>query len=213
MNLWCNKTWKESGYFALVSFVTHYTGQEKMQKQSTNASLLYMEKEKKATHHVHHCHEASPGSTGCQLGRMSCEGTTVPALPRGKDLLYGAVWEKQGMNRETVMRKTCLWWCNRWSDLNIGWEGRGRRTTLQDRKTEVHWSLQTILLTHFPLVHPRHPHLCGGHLPVVQPMSWAVQLHWGALKKQVCCHNGDIQYQWSCLVSCCFFIDVHVVNI
>lgn len=29
---------------------------------------------------------------------------------------------------------------------------------------------------------------------MVQPMSWAVQLHWGTLKKDAFDHNGDIQY-------------------
>ena len=48
-------------------------------------------KKKWATHHVQqHFHEAFPELTCCQLGRMCCEGTTVPALPWGKDLLYSA---------------------------------------------------------------------------------------------------------------------------
>lgn len=53
---------------------------------------------------------------------------------------------------------------------------------LQEINIKVNCSHWTILLTHFPLIHPRQPHLCGGHLPVVQPMSRAVQLHWGALE-------------------------------
>lgn len=62
----------------------------------------------------------------------------------------------------------------------------------------------TILLTHFPLIHPRQPHLCRGHLPMVQPMSWAVQLDWGALKTAFR-HDGD-KYEYSC-VKCIFCIN------
>lgn len=29
---------------------------------------------------------------------------------------------------------------------------------------------------------------------MVQPMGWAVQLHWGALKKQAFGHNGDCSH-------------------
>lgn len=70
------------------------------------------------THHVQQRHhEASPGSTGSQPGRTSCEGTAAPALPQGKDLLYresqrGKVRERDsevsgsaGENRTELMVK------------------------------------------------------------------------------------------------------------
>lgn len=54
------------------------------------------------------------------------------------------------------------------------------------RKTNLWRMIRRLpLLTHFPLIHPRHPHLCWGHLPVVQPVSRAVQLHRGALRREV----------------------------
>lgn len=34
---------------------------------------------------------------------------------------------------------------------------------------------------------------------MVQPVGWAVQLHWGALQKQVFGHNGDKQYSCYCI--------------
>ncbi len=109
------KMWKsESEYFPRCTGIILYRlhRARKKQKQSIITSLLYMETEQRkkrwATHHVQqHYHEASPGSTGCQLGRTSCEVTTVPALPRGMAPLCSVtVWEKEGMNRDTIMRKT-----------------------------------------------------------------------------------------------------------
>lgn len=41
------------------------------------------------------------------------------------------------------------------------------------------------LLTNFPLIHPGQAHLCRRHLAMVQAVSWAVQLHWRSLRKEV----------------------------
>lgn len=58
---------------------------------------------------------------------------------------------------------------------------RRRQLTSKPRLGVLH-PLQTLGLTHFPLIHPGQTHLCRGHLPMVHPVSRAMQLHWGALR-------------------------------
>lgn len=95
---------------SIIFCLLHRT--RKMQQQGTDTSLLYMEiKWKKklwATYHVQQHYHESPGLTGCQLGRMSCEVTTVPVLPQGMDLLYhadslGKVRDQQRYSHEKDM--------------------------------------------------------------------------------------------------------------
>lgn len=87
------------------------SAEAKHQHQFTVNDNSIKRKKKWATHHVQqHFHEAFPELTCCQLGRMSCEGTTVLALPWGKDLLYSA----KSLGKE---------WDEHWdrNDKNVRW--------------------------------------------------------------------------------------------
>lgn len=98
------------------AFFVHMTGQGKCRSKTPTPFTVndnsIKRKKKWATHHVQqHFHEAFPELTCCQLGRMSCEGTTVPALPWGKDLLYsanslGKEWDEHWDHNDRNVRRS-----------------------------------------------------------------------------------------------------------